>query len=135
MRRNVGVPKQSKKRAQLEIDRIAINMYEIFPDSAARREGGFERMGCSAAVGGGRRNRWNRRYRSKTNCGGVVDPGTVIGQEFVNEWILQDFQGWFPSTGDGNNQRGGIRALFRSSILGPGARQCSSSYKCNRNLD
>lgn len=96
MRRNVGVPKQSKKRAQLEIDRIAINMYEIFADSAARgRLGGFERKGCSASEGWGpkksvesslplkdeprwRRRPWNRNWpgirerMDSTGLSGVV---------------------------------------------------------------
>lgn len=35
-RRNVDVPKQSKKRIRSEIDRFAINMYEILADRTTK---------------------------------------------------------------------------------------------------
>lgn len=40
MRRNVDVPKHSKKRARSKIDPISINMYEVFANGRGRVEGG-----------------------------------------------------------------------------------------------
>lgn len=43
MRRNVDVPKHSKKRARSKIDPISINMYEVFANGRGRTEGGSPR--------------------------------------------------------------------------------------------
>jgi len=40
MRRNVDVPKHSKKRARSKIDPISINMYEVFANGRGRAERG-----------------------------------------------------------------------------------------------
>lgn len=37
MRRNVDVPKHSKKRTRSKIDPISINMYEVFANGRGRR--------------------------------------------------------------------------------------------------
>lgn len=39
MRRNVDVPKHSKKRARSKIDPISINMYEVFANGHGRAAG------------------------------------------------------------------------------------------------
>lgn len=39
MRRNVDVPKHSKKRARGKIDPISINMYEVFANGRGRAAG------------------------------------------------------------------------------------------------
>ncbi|OAD56434.1 hypothetical protein WN48_03384 [Eufriesea mexicana] len=97
---------QSKKRARLGIDRIAINMYEIFADGTT----GWM-SGSPAPV----------RSRNEEIAGIVVTPGkrrdlVVIGQEFVDQRILRDFRPAFVrETGKQSTRPGSLRALFHSA--------------------